>query len=646
MTERTAGCPNCGAEIVFRWSGAVQTSCPACGSVLVRHDLDLTKVGSVGDVPPSMSRIQLGTEGTYNRLPFVVVGRIIYEYERGHWSEWHIRLADSSSAWLSDAQTEYAITKQVASPGTLPPADTYRPGQPVALHGAQYSVGSVTRALYSGVEGELPFEYWDKLQVIFVDLKGTANAFATVDFSETPAMLFAGEYVTYDDLHLTNLRDESIGGGPRATSIKGLNCPQCGAAIELRTGALALSVACPSCAAILDAQDPNLAILQEHQERSGRVAPKIPLGTTGNFAGERWQAIGFQVRGIRVGGTEYNWREYLLWNAERGFRYLTEYDGHWNEVAVLKGAPSEGGGSAGVAYNGEQFKHFQSAVATTQFALGEFPWQLRTGDHVDADDYIAPPHMLSREASADEVTWSLSTYTAPQRIAEAFKLTTPLPAPHGIFANQPNPKAGVARTLLRAFSVFTLVAVALMAARFALARNDKVFTENRRYSVSSGDTAAFVTRVFALDGHTSNVEVRIDTDLSNAWAYFNLALLAEDGSVGYDVGREVSNYAGVDGGESWHEGSPHDKVVLPAVPPGKYYLRVDPERDPADVNTPFSYTLSVRRDVPRLWPFLIALLLLAVPPVLAYFRELAFEFGRWKESDHPWSTTDSGDDDE
>ena len=109
----------------------MQTSCPACGSVLVRHDLDLEKVGTVGDVPASMSRIQLGTEGRYKNNGFVVVGRIVYEYERGHWSEWHIRLSDGSSAWLSDAQTEYAVTRQAESPGELQPAASYKPGQTV-----------------------------------------------------------------------------------------------------------------------------------------------------------------------------------------------------------------------------------------------------------------------------------------------------------------------------------------------------------------------------------------------------------------------------------------------------------------------------------------------------------------------------------
>lgn len=646
MTERTASCPNCGAEIVFRWSGAVQTSCPACGSVLVRHDLDLERVGSVGDVPPSMSRIQLGTEGSYKGKGFVVVGRIIYEYERGHWSEWHIRLADGTSAWLSDAQSEYAITTQAETQAQLPASTAYRPGQEVQVAGTRYAVASITRALYSGVEGELPFEYWDKLRVEFIDLKGPGDGFATIDFSESPPLLFVGEYVAVDDLHLTNLRDDSAGGGPQAANVKGLNCPQCGAAIELRTGQLAQTVACPSCTAILDARDPNLAVLEKHQEKMRGATPLIPLGATGTVAGEAWQVIGFQVRGVSVSGVVYRWGEYLLWNAEHGFRYLTEYDGHWNDVTVVKGVPHEDlvAGRPTVTYNNTTFKHFQSADATTYFVLGEFPWQARTGDRVEDDDFVSPPYMLSRERTADEVTWSLGTYTVPERIAQAFKLTTALPTPRGVFANQPNPRAGSGRGFRRLFALFALVLVALMAARFALARNEQVLTERHQFFPANGDSGAFVTPVFALGGHTSNVELRIDTDLSNAWAYFNLALLAENGGAGYDFGREVSNYAGVDQGESWHEGSPRDKVVLSSVPPGRYYLRVEPERD--ESGAPFSYTISIRRDVPRVWPFLLALVLLAIPPIAAYFGELNFEYARWRESDHPWSTNTSDDEDE
>ena len=64
MSSPVANCPNCGAPVVFRWSSAVQTTCEFCHSILVRTDVDLQKVGEVGDLPPDASPIQIGSEGT------------------------------------------------------------------------------------------------------------------------------------------------------------------------------------------------------------------------------------------------------------------------------------------------------------------------------------------------------------------------------------------------------------------------------------------------------------------------------------------------------------------------------------------------------------------------------------------------------
>jgi hypothetical protein len=406
----------------------------------------------------------------------------------------------------------------------------------VAVQGKRYAVSVITPALYSGVEGELPFEYWDKLQIEFVDLRSPDGEFATIDFSEAPPSVYVGEYVDFADLWLTNLRDESFGGGPQAREVRGLNCPQCGAPIELRTGALAQTVACATCTAILDARDQNLSVVEQHQEKMKAAEPLIPLGASGTLDGAPWQVIGFQIRGVNVEGVVYRWREYLLWNAERGFRYLIEYDGHWNDVVVLKNPPADGQPSA-IRHDSRKFKHFQRAEATTFFVLGEFPWEVRSGDTAGADDYVAPPYMLSRERTEQEVTWSLGTYTPPARIAEAFKLETKLPTPRGVFANQPNPRMGGARGLRRVFGGLTGVLILLAGARFVTARNEDVLTERHRYSPTTGDTGAFVTEIFDLKGRTSNVQLKIDTDLSNAWAYLNLALLADSGGTGYVFGR-------------------------------------------------------------------------------------------------------------
>ena len=206
MSKRTANCPNCGAGIEFLWSSAVQTTCPFCKTILVRHDVDLEKVGVVGDLPPDSSPIQIGAEGIFQKKSFVVVGRIIYEYERGNWNEWHLMFNDGASGWLADAQLEYAVSFLRKAPDPLPQSKNLDVGKTFQWFGAAYSVTTITEANYVGVEGELPFEYWDKKVVAFADLRTTDARFATIDYSEETPLLFVGQSVEFPELQLKNVR--------------------------------------------------------------------------------------------------------------------------------------------------------------------------------------------------------------------------------------------------------------------------------------------------------------------------------------------------------------------------------------------------------------------------------------------------------
>ncbi len=171
----------------------------------MRRDLDLKRVGSVADLPLTPSPIQLSTEGIWRNHSFVVVGRIIYEYEQGGWNEWHLVFNDGASGWLSDAQDEYAVS--VLNPMTgLPAAYQLQRGGQFNFTGTVYEITTITKAHYRGVQGELPFEYWDKTDVIFADLKTHDARFGTLDYSDPQPLLFLGEAVGFDDLHLRNLR--------------------------------------------------------------------------------------------------------------------------------------------------------------------------------------------------------------------------------------------------------------------------------------------------------------------------------------------------------------------------------------------------------------------------------------------------------
>ncbi|MBA3917926.1 MAG: DUF4178 domain-containing protein [Gemmatimonas sp.] len=202
-----ASCPNCGAPVRFRWAQAVQTTCAYCRSVLVRRDLDLARVGQQADFPHTGSPIQLGTEGRWRDQNFVVVGRLSYQWARGRWNEWHCVLNSGHSAWLSDAQLEYAMTMQADPAGVLPSIDRIQVGTLYFFDNVPYEVASITEAEYIGTEGDLPFTTTARHRCRFVDLMNVEGRFGTVDGSETPARLYLGEYLTFDQLALRNLRE-------------------------------------------------------------------------------------------------------------------------------------------------------------------------------------------------------------------------------------------------------------------------------------------------------------------------------------------------------------------------------------------------------------------------------------------------------
>jgi hypothetical protein len=428
--------------------------------------------------------------------------------------------------------------------------------------------------------------------------------------------------------------------------MKALNCSHCGAALTIRTGEHALNVVCPQCLSVLDAKDPLLAVLQQFQARE-RIQPRIPLGTRGRLHDIEYEAVGFQQRTITVDGVAYSWYEYLLFNPYHGYRYLSEYNGHWNDILPTPALPqrTKYGRKPAAVFGGQTFVHFQTADAQTTYVMGEFPWQVRVGETVRASDYIAPPRILSSEETPTEVVWSIGEYVPGADIWRAFRLPGQPPPAEGVYANQPSPGPGRVRSAWMTFMLLVCALFALMLFFAFSARNEQVFTSNYTFSPNAGGEPSFVTPVFDLGGRTSNVEVSVDTDLSNSWVYFSFALINEATGQAYDFGREVSYYSGTDSDGAWTEGGRNDTAVIPSVPPGRYYLRVEPET--AKDGTAVNYTLRLRRDVPSVAFFAIGFLLLLIPPIMVSMRARNFESRRWAESDYAPSGGDStsGDDD-
>ncbi len=429
-----------------------------------------------------------------------------------------------------------------------------------------------------------------------------------------------------------------------AVQAKSISCPNCGGPVQLRGFAHTLSVVCPQCLTVLDASTPEVQILQKFEAKE-RVNPTIPLGSRGKLqektGGTQYEVIGFQVREVSEGDEAYSWNEYLLFNPYKGFRYITEYNGHWNFVHVESALPEKNrsGGKVSMLYEGKTYLAFDAMTADTVYVLGEFPWRVRVGDSASCEDFIAPPFMLSSESTSGETTWSRAEYMTGSQVWQAFRLSGSPPPVYGIFANQPSPYGGNVGSSWGTWLWLNVGLAGLVFLFMFLSPGRVAFSDHYAYSQGVKSDSAFVTPTFALDGRNSNVELSIHTDLDNNWAYFNFALINDQTGQTFDFAREVSYYHDSDGSD----GNRNNNVIIPSVPSGQYYLRVEPEME---AGSPYvRYELELRRNVPNYGFFGVAALLLLIPPVLATFRKHSFEAARWRESDYaPTSSNDGGDD--
>jgi len=180
-------------------------------------------------------------------------------------------------------------------------------------------------------------------------------------------------------------------------------------------------------------------------------------------------------------------------------------------------------------------------------------------------------------------------------------------------------------------AVFLMALTVLLIAFYSIAQDRQVFSQSYEFNTNVKSEASFVTDGFELNGHTSNVELSTTANVNNNWIYLNYALINQDTGHAYDFGREVSYYHGYDSDGSWSEGSTHDTVTIPRVPPGHYYLRVEPESD--FYHGKIYYTITLKRDVPQITFFGLGVLALLVPAGLITWRSMNFEHLRWAESD-------------
>ena len=632
MYTRAYDCPNCGAAVPFPSAIVVFAVCGFCRSNVVRRDADavLEHLGQQAQLPPDLSPIRIGTCGVYTCHRFNVTGRIRVGYEQGSWNEWLIDFGEDRWGWIAEAQGFYAASFEIAAPPDLPEASALTLGAILQIGEVDYSVRDIKSTQILGSEGALPMVAVPGRTAVSIDLGAPNRQFANVEFSADGVRVFIGHSLTFAELEFTDLRPLPGWTTDRlekeAAGSDALNCPACGAALELQAAGQTMRALCGHCGSLLDTSHPQLKCIE--QAISAQPTLIIPIGQRGRFDGVDYACIGFVRRKDAEG---YSWQEYLLFNPFAGFRWLVTYDGHWSWITLLQEEPRIVDSIP--LHDGQGYRLFASGSATVTEVWGEFYWAVRLGERTLFSDYIAPPNILSSEQYPEltEVTWSQGHYLEPEVVFSAFSLTGPPRERSGTYLNQPNPHAEKGRTLRWLLPVFGILWLLISLISAGTKANESAFREVFTFDLS-GTNKTRVSAPFRIAGsHPQSLQFDFIAPVNQSWVELDVDLVNTQTKAVRELSLGAEYWSGVDEGESWSEGDRQATELIPAVEPGEYQLVMDIDGSPELGQAEFS--IEITRDV-MIWSnVLLGLVLLFAYPLFRWIREHAFERERWSLSD-------------
>lgn len=433
-----AACPNCGAPVEFASAASPFAICGFCRSVVVRAGDQLRKIGESAELFDDHSPLQMGAAGRYQGAAFTLVGRLQYRTTDGTWNEWHALFSTSTSTaadaqksgWLSEDNGRYVVAFDAPLTTALPAADQLRPGAPLTVNAESWTVASVVSATLAAAEGELPRKPNLGHGFVVADVRSSRGEVGTIDYTDPARPAWSvGRSVALTGLALTGLREASEKG----LAGRALQCPNCGAALEVKL-ATTQSIVCHQCKSVVDVSKGVGGDLAHYAQATG-AAPLIPLGSVGTLAlgGKEalpWQVVGYVERcELGQDGDEQTfWREYLLYNRSVGFAFLVDADDGWSWSTPITGVPERAGES--VKYEGAIFRKLYDYGGKITYVLGEFYWQLTSGQRTDNTDFqgtgAASARRLNRERTAGEgtgeVVWSAGETLGADVVLNAFRL--------------------------------------------------------------------------------------------------------------------------------------------------------------------------------------------------------------------------------
>lgn len=652
--KQLVNCPSCGAPTELTNPAVVQVTCSYCESIFVWDKETAKFMGKKSRLTPALSGLKIGTEGKINGKNFRVLGRVKYTYHytenasseilalksnEGSWDEWFLEDNDGNPIWVSEDMGDLILEEPILQKHSLQKEDVYA-GKRVKVKGTEYTIREFGNAFCIGTEGSLPFVVIPDETYFFADAKSVdGKHFLTIEFDELrDSNVFGGHKIS--DKEISYEKETFI---HHKRDSEAIQCPNCASPLDLEGDSdKVATVVCKSCSSVVGL-DQDTALITGKAPKDKANVFKFPIGAKGKLNGVEWSIVGRQRFDWRDDGEKGYDLEYLLYNPDKGYLWMSEADRHYYLGEPTDVAPKNSLMHIHIPkttcyIGGTKFKFFESGTQTLSYVDGALPWVAKIGDKVKYADAINPPYLYTEEnvlkKNEDgkffvaEVEYFKSTYVDYETIADSFTINdkhkVKLRPPYGVSPGQPYKKAwgqGILTKLGWVVGGLLLISSCIMGF-------DGKEVLNQKFTVADLNKKEVFTKPFTTEEKDETIQITIDSTLSNSWAEVGIALFkvsSEEIIADNDFGLEY--YEGYEGGEHWSEGSTSTDMYWKIKEPGKYKLLLTVPQSKTSNNT--RILVKIEKGVRRVYLLFIASLAWFVFPLIFGFKKFSFESRRW-----------------
>lgn len=403
-------------------------------------------------------------------------------------------------------------------------------------------------------------------------------------------------------------------------------------------------VACPKCFSYQEVTENGMTFISSFKNSNRPKEVCFELGQSIKVNGTSYTITGITQRNDAK-YKSFKWREYNLKNDLGEEAFLNEYNGNWLLVKSLSEEPQTYiKGNLTFTHTDSKYSLFQSYNQEINWVIGNFDSDISDVDNLYSREFIAPPKMLIYEvqktSKETNPEWYEGEYVDADEIYQEYLRLgndTTFPSKIGIGATEPY-KSQFYLEDAKKMSLIALAVILTIQLYFMVISPTKtVFKEtfslsDLKYdSVSTFHTTPkpFVSKSFTIE-KTGKIELELVSSVDNSWLESNITLINESTLEELPVVMGNEYYHGVEGGESWTEGSTSASKDYSSVPAGKYHLLVET----SSPNIAGTYSVSLKTGGIYWINIVILFCLILIVPLIKYFQEYNFEKERWADSDY------------